>query len=478
MTTSTVVRPLAPSELVFAGIGVYVGYAVRVSGRLDLAALSAAYEAVVRAYPVLGARLEPSGDGGYDLLGSGGAPEISVVDDDSDRLLVDPKLDQREALSAVCVVRDGDTASVTLLTHHSIVDAYHSLAVLAELWSCYTDAVAGRSPERAVREYPASIEQLLAERGIEKMDYPAADESMDTAVSSAADPAADTITSLFTGEQADSTVSPTGDPSADTNAALTAKQSADTNASPTAEQSTDAAVAPTTDATSPTDEPVDEDGWQRVPSVSRCHLSQAETAALVELGHREGVTINGLVSAAILLGEAELREVPLTDLLYLYPVDLRTRITPMVGRTDGTNLLGFANYLPTEPLGLVDLARSICASLRDALAAGIVQQTPLHIPDLTGSAATPHPGMVLVTNWGRVPELRTPEGLRINDFRSTLTSTSNPDVPIPPQQRGATCILSTFDGRLSIEIHHSKAAAALQQRRIDRYAAHLRGVLS
>ncbi|MFD6161748.1 hypothetical protein ACFWF7_35735 [Nocardia sp. NPDC060256] len=406
---STVVRPLAPSEQMYAAAGVYVGYAVQVSGRLDLAALSAAYEAVVRAFPVLGARLEPSGEGGFLLMSStGAAPEISVVDDDSGRLVIDQKFDQRVALSAVCVVRDRDTASVTLLTHHCVADAYHSLAVLAELWSCYTDVVAGRSPERAVRPYPVSIEALLAERGIEKMAGPVSD-SPPTIATTAAAP---------------------------------------------------------------------DDDWSAPPQVSRCQLSVAETAALIELGHREGVTINGLVSAAILLSEAEIRELPLTDILYIYPVDLRTRITPTVGLTDGTDLLGFATYAPTEPVGLLELARGICESLWAGLADGTVQQMPLHIPDMAETVIAPVPGMVIVSNWGRVPDLRVPEDLRVIDFRSTVTATVDPEVGPPQQPGGGTCILSTFGGRLSIEIHHLGSTAAQQQRRADSYAAELRGVIS
>ncbi|MGR4878098.1 hypothetical protein ACIPUC_01495 [Streptomyces sp. LARHCF249] len=426
MTTSTVVRPLAPSEVTFAGAGVYMGYAVQVSGTLDLAALTAAYEALVRAYPVLGARLEPSDDGGFDLVaGTSGAPEISVVDGDPHQLIRDQKFDQRVVLSHVSVVRDGDTASVTLFTHHSIADAYHSLAVLAELWSCYTDVVTGRSPEREVHPYPASIEELLAERGIEKRVPP-----VPVPVPVPAQPEADV--------------------------------------EPVVSESVVAEPAVT-------EAPVDDDR-HNAPLVARCHLSVAETAALVELGHREGVTINGLVSAAILLSDAELRELPLTQMIYLYPVDLRTRITPTVGKTDGTNLLGSAKYLPpAESMGLVELARSICESLAAALAEGAVQQTPLHIPKRNTAGATPPPGMLIVTNWGRVPALRAPKGLRITDFRSTLVSTPGPDVPRQPQHpSGGSCILSTFGGRLSIEIHHAEAVAAQQKRRADCIAAKLR----
>lgn len=419
MTTSTVIRPLAPSEVTFAGAGVYMGYAVQVSGRLDLSALAAAYEALVRAYPVLGARLEPTDDGGFDLVAAtADAPHLSVVDGDPDQLIRDQKFDQRAVLSHVSVVRDGDTAGVTLFTHHSIADAYHSLAALADLWSCYTDVVTGRSPEREVRPYPASIEQLLAERGIEKMTAPVPEQ-----------------------------------PGADVEPVV---------------------AEPAVSEPSVTEALVDDDR-RRAPLVARCHLSVAETAALVELGHQEGVTINGLVSAAILLSDAEIRELPLTEMIYLYPVDLRTRITPTVGKTDGTNLLGSAEYRPAaDSMGLVELARGICESLAVDIAEGVVQQTPLHVPKRNTAGATPPPGTLIVTNWGRVPELRAPQGLRITDFRSAVVSA--PRAPKHPS--GGACIISTFGGRLSIEIHHAEEAAAQQQRRADSITATLRDALS
>ncbi|MGP3685594.1 phthiocerol/phthiodiolone dimycocerosyl transferase family protein [Streptomyces sp. IBSNAI002] len=418
MNGSAVVRPLAPSEVTFAGAGVYMGYAVRVSGGLDTVALGVAYEAVVRAFPVLGARLEPGDDGGFDLVAAapGCVPAISVVDGDPERLVHEQQFDQGAVLSHVSVVRAGETASVALFTHHAIADAHHSLAVLAELWSCYTDVVNGIPPERAVRPYPVPVEQLLAERGIEKSG-----------------PAV-----------------PTAGPGADGEPAVV-------------EAPADAAAV-------------------HLPLlVTRRRLSVAETAALVALGHREGVTVNGLVSAAILLGDAEIRGLPPAEMTYVYPVDLRTRITPTVGTTDGTNLLGAAVYRPAqEPTSLVELARGICASLAQAIADGTVQQSPLHIPRGTAPRATPPPpGLLIVTNWGRVPAPRAPEGLRITDFRSAVVPASRPDAPPPPQQPGGgACILSTFAGRLSIEFHHTAADAAQQRRRADTLTAGLRDAVS
>ncbi|QBS43343.1 acyltransferase [Nocardia sp. CS682] len=452
MTTSTAIRPLAPSEQIFAGAQVYVGYAVQVSGRLDPAALSSAYDAVVRAYPVLGAGLEPTESGNHVLVaGTGAAPEISVVDSDPERLLVAPAFDQRVALSALRVVRDGETASVTLLTHHSVADAYHSLAVLAELWSCYTDVVDGHSVEREVQPYPQSVEELLAARGIEKTAEPDAAEQPTPGGSVLSDSAAASIPVAHSGSAA----SPGR---ATTNAAATS------NAARVPEPAMPEAVSEDT-------------GFVSLRT-TRCHLSSAETAELVELGHREGVTINGLVSAAIMLGEAEVLGLALTDILLTYPVDLRSRLIPPVGLTEGTNVLGFANHLSTANIGLLDLARGICESLRAGLASGTVQRTPLHIPEMAGELEL-MPGMVLVTNWGRVPDLRAPDGLHINDFRSTLTARADrtgghdPEVP-----GGSACIVSTFGGRLSIEIHHPESTTAQQQRRIDALTAKLRGALA
>lgn len=265
MSTASVIRPLAPSEQMFAFGEVFVGYSVRVSGRLDLNALSTAFDAIVRAYPILGARLEAVETGGHVLVaaaGAGAAPGISVVDGDPEQLLTGAKFDQSVAVGALCVVRDGDSASVTLVIHHSVADAYHALAILGDQWFFYRAATEGRLPEPEIHPYPEPVEALLAARGIEKFPNPAA-AAPAPGLAVISTPAPDTI-----------------DP-----------------------------------------------GYQ-MSQTTRCRLSKAVTAQLVDLGHREQVTVHGLVSAAILLMEAEIRALPLTELMYLYSVDLRTRVSP------------------------------------------------------------------------------------------------------------------------------------------------------
>ncbi|MGQ4596349.1 phthiocerol/phthiodiolone dimycocerosyl transferase family protein [Nocardia sp. R6R-6] len=406
MTTATVIRPLAPSEEIFANSEVLVGYSIRVAGRLDLTALSAAFEAVVRARPILGARLESDGHGRHLLLESTGAPpEISVADGDPEELLTGARLDQRRALAALCVVRDGINAGVTLVTHHSIADAYHSLAVFAELWSCYTELTRGHLPDLPQHGFPKPVEDLLRERCVEKIDAPALP------------PRPVDVAQINSG-------------------------------------------------------PDDPD--YLLPHTARCRLTRDQTAALVELGHREKTTINGLVSAAILLTEAELRGLPLAELSYTYSVDLRNRVRPPIGMTEGTNVLGFANFVPSPGATMIGLARGISDALRGGLDAGIVQQTPLHIPEI---AAGPPPralGIVLATNWGRVRRPEVPDALRIIDFRSIMLG--KPDkTGRRLQQPSGTIIISTFDNRLSIEIHHPDETTAEQRSRVRLLAAHLSG---
>ncbi|NEW45217.1 acyltransferase [Nocardia cyriacigeorgica] len=400
MTAATVLRPLAPSEQIFAFAEVFVGYSARVSGRLDPTALAVAFDAVVHTYPMLGARLAPIDDTAHVMLApEGGPPQLIVTDGTPEQLLTGADPDQRRAACALCVVRDGDTASVTLLTHHSVADAVHSLAIFAELWRCYRNAAAGRAPTVAEHPYPVSVEDLLRARGIAKR--------------------------------------PSRGPAA--------------------------MPVPASVPTSAADDPYP-------PLITtRCRLSRAATSALVDLGHRSGVTVHGMVSAALLLTEAETRGVPVDRLHYAYSIDLRSRLIPPVGPTEATNALGYTSYRPgadVEPT-LLGVARGICAALRSGLDSGFIQQTPLQIPEM---AATP-PGTVIATNWGRIPAPITPEGLRITDFRSTMIAKRDRTGRRSQQPGGGTTIISTFDEQLSVEVHHPPSFRAEQLLRIARIGA-------
>ncbi|MFR9753887.1 phthiocerol/phthiodiolone dimycocerosyl transferase family protein [Nocardia sp. 004] len=410
MIVVDMVRRLAPSEVMFAVGEVFIGYSVRVSGYLDPVALTTAFAAVARAHPVLRARIDVSEAGEYMFTVSDTTPEIFITDADPEFPLTGAKSDQRAGVCALCVIRDGATACVTLLIHHSVADAAHAFAVVTALWTAYRDVVDGRTPELPVHTFPMPVEQLLLARGIEKMSLP-------------------------------------GSP-------------------PTAE--------------SPAPPPVQQSrGEYPELRTTRCRLTEDETAALVELGHREAVTMHGLVSAALLHTEAEIRELPLTELLYLYSVDLRTRVSPEIAATEGTNVLGFANYLsPEAAMPLVELARGISAALHAGVTAGIVQRTPLHIPEVAAAPPPALPGVVVATNWGTIPALSAQDGLRIEDFHSTMLAKPDPTGRRPKQPGDGTCIISTFADRLSVEIHHPEEFTDLQRHRVDVLAATLRAALA
>lgn len=407
MTTATVIRPLAPSEQIFAHGEVFVGYSARLTGRLDLVALTTAFEAVLHARPILTAVLDPGDGYGHTLLAAEAAePPMTVVDGDPEQLLTGVDLDQRRALCTLSVVRGTNSTAVTLFTHHSIADATHSLALFYDIWSCYRIACTGGTPRLPDRGYPAPVEDLLTARGVTQ----------------------------FSADEVDSSL-----------------------ASGPAIPSAHADPYPTL-------------------VTSRCLLTEERTAALVDLGHRERVTVHALVSAALLLTEAEARQTPVTELVCSYSVDLRSRVSPSIGTTEGTNVLGFADYLPagTSPT-LTALARGVGTALHADLASGYIQQTPLQLPEMAAEPPPSNIGTVIATNWGRIPPPPTPPELGIGDFRTTMISKVDRTGRRPVEPGGGTTIVSTYKGRLSIEIHHPPEFTTVQQPRIAQLTDLLRG---
>ncbi|WP_103339751.1 phthiocerol/phthiodiolone dimycocerosyl transferase family protein [Amycolatopsis sp. CA-126428] len=199
-----------------------------------------------------------------------------------------------------------------------------------------------------------------------------------------------------------------------------------------------------------------------VRHVVRHRLTEAETTALANLGHREKVTINGLVSGAVLLAEAEVREMPLTDLIYRYSVNLRGRLTPPVGATEGTNVLGGVGFKVTGGTApdAVAIGRAIGEQLRAGLADGSVQRSILDMFSRPAAAKPWDPKLALVVvsimNWGVVPPMRTPDGLRL----ATLHSASR------MREAGALggYVLSTFGGRIGLDLAWPEGDPSLPRR--------------
>ncbi|QKV76524.1 acyltransferase [Amycolatopsis sp. Hca4] len=391
MTRAAVRRVLAPSESIHAAKEAYIGYTVRAEGRLDPDALATAFDAVTRAYPHLSARVEFTGEGAVltESEDPAARPEIRFADGDPSRPLSGLDLDQSRALSALNVVRDGDEAGVCLAIQHSVADAHHATAILAELWSCYTDVVEGVPLDPVRHPYPRSLEDLLAERGIH--------------ASGPAIPVA----------------------------------------------------PPPAPAPSTRPDPV-------VRHVVQHRLTAAETTALRELGHREKVTVNGLVSGAVLLAEAEIRDMPLTDLVYRYSVNLRDRLTPPVGATEGTNVLGGVGF--QVPSGMapdaVVIGRAIGTQLRAGLSDGSVQRSILDMFSRPAAAKPWDPKLALavvsIMNWGVAPPMRTPDGLRLTNLHSA--SRMRETIAL------GGYVLSTSGGRIGIDLGWPEGDPSLPRR--------------
>ncbi|MGP4048961.1 phthiocerol/phthiodiolone dimycocerosyl transferase family protein [Streptomyces sp. 2A115] len=411
MTTAGMWRALTPTEKIYADKEIYAGYMVHAAGRLDPDALRTAYEAVCRAYPQLAGRLE-TGDEGLLVVESDTRPEVRFCDGDLEHPLTGVELDQRQALSMLNVVRDGDVASVTLLTHHSIADGHHSMSVLAALWSCYTDVVQGVPVDLPRQPFPRSLEDLLAERGFRSVGPAEAGASGTPAV---------------------------------------------------------------TDIPAPGLVPL-------VRHVAQCRFAPAETTALTELCRREHVTVSGLLSGALLLVEAEFRDVPVTDLVLRFPVDLRQRLTPQIRPTEGANVVGEVRFRVTDGIEphAVAIGRAFGEQLRAGLADGSIQRSLPDIVDMINRhtiGATPQetrqktrqeaprdagPAVISMTNLGLVPPMRTPDDLRLTNFNMVSRIREAPAQFVAA--RGY--VVSTFAGQLSIALAWPEKDAE-QSKRLD-----------
>ncbi|MDT5357923.1 MAG: phenolphthiocerol/phthiocerol/phthiodiolone dimycocerosyl transferase, partial [Mycobacterium sp.] len=154
MFTSSVIRKLSRSEEIFAETESFVGLGADVQGPIDADALSAAFDALLEAHPVLGGHLERGPDGRHqfavdDLL----HPGIEVVEIDDPSAGSPPvNLNQTESLIQLRLTLRRGGAQLTLYVHHSLADGHHEFSLVEELLSYYTDLVCtGRIPAVTVQ---------------------------------------------------------------------------------------------------------------------------------------------------------------------------------------------------------------------------------------------------------------------------------------------------------------------------------------
>jgi phenolphthiocerol/phthiocerol/phthiodiolone dimycocerosyl transferase len=357
MYPASVIRKLANSEEMLAETHHFVGLAAHVNGPIDVDALSEAFDTLLEAHPVLTARLERGTDGRHELVTDDLLhPGIEVVElDDPDSEAPPPHFDQSESLIYLRLfIRDGQ-ARPTLYVHHVLADGHHMYGLIEELLSFYTDLVCnGRTGPVTAQPAPESIEAVLADRGIQKGQRSGIERF---------------IPAMFAYD-------------------LPPSRRADTGVKPAS--------------------PV------RVPTVS-CRLSEQQTHDLVELCRAHELGLHAVLSAVILLAEWQLRGKRNIPVPFIYTVDLRYFLSPPVSATGCTNPVGLGTYLAEidHKTAVIDLARDVAQTFRADLSDGVIQQSRLHFsPEYVGNAPG-LPDVVLFSDNGLVPPLRTPPDVEV-----------------------------------------------------------------
>jgi hypothetical protein len=383
---SSPIRHLSPSEEFFAQAENFIGITLTLRGPVDVGAMSEAFETLCRVHPALAGHLERGADGRHQIMVDDYEHPgvwLEKTGDTSARRL--PA--QSQALVELRLSLGEERSELTLYTHHALADAHHQFALLEKLFGWYTDIVtgAGIGPVKS-EPIPESLEAVLSERGIGKLARFGLERY---------------LPAMFAYEL----------PPSKRNAGR---------------------VDP---------RPV------LVPSAT-CRLSRRESQSLLDICAARRVSLNALVAAAILLAEWTIRDTPHLPIPYMYPVDLRFFLTPPVGATQATNPVGMAMYLAEiQPnTDIMELARDIVEAFRADLADGVIQQSFLHFGLQYQGNPPGLPDVVMTTDGGELPPVRTPPGLTVEEYDvEVLFASTSAGVDMYSA--------ATYDGRLVISYH-------------------------
>ena len=403
MFGSTPIRYLSPSEEFYATAENFIGLVVTLRGPVDAGAMAEAFEMLLRAHPAHAGHLEKGADGRHQIMVDDYEHEgmwLEKPGADADGR----QPDQSVALLNLRLKPGQERSELTLYTHHALADGHHQFALLEKLFGWYTDIVTGAGVGRVNAEaIPVALEDVLTQRGIEKLARFGLERF---------------LPAIFAYEL----------PASKRNAGRVGPQSV------------------------------------RVPSAS-CRLSRQETQDLTGICADQRVSVNALVAAAILMAEWTIRQTPHLPIPYIYPVDLRFFLTPPVGATEATNPVGMAMYLAQISPGtdIIELARDIVEAFRADLADGVIAQSFLHFGTEYQGNPPGLPDVVMATDGGELPPLRTPPDLAVEqyDLEVRFTSTS----------AGVDMYsIGTYDGRLLVSYNSHGPD-------LDRYVAEIHKLL-
>ncbi|MFI1418157.1 condensation domain-containing protein [Streptomyces sp. NPDC020731] len=398
-------RALCPVETLYVGQRSRAVLSCTLRGPVDVAALSAAFDATAEANPPLRSRIGQDG-AGYLLR---------VLDADERPRLITRTGDEAEAYAAelnrplplggplsravLVSAPGGDRHLFVLVIDHTITDGHSSIALHNALWDRYRQLVEGGTGESADPEgprWPEPVSRLL----------PAVDD-------------------------------------ADTAKYLDGRLE-EIRRHPVELVPYDAALGEGTDAGGHIE-------------VRRMTLDADLTSRLRRTARASGVSVHALISATLLVTAR--RRLPGDDgartLGCLSPVDLRSRLSPPLPASAPvpavtTHLQTLQVPASSEPL---EVARAVHARLSDFLSRGDHVHEMRITPEIRRNPAL-QLATVIATNMGVVPGPRLPGGLRAVDVR--LVPGREHYFPQAGRSPVMACVVS-FEGRLSIEFPHSTA---------------------
>ncbi|MCX2926276.1 phthiocerol/phthiodiolone dimycocerosyl transferase family protein [Streptomyces sp. NEAU-W12] len=412
-------RVLCPVETLYVGQRSRAVLSCALRGRVDVGALSTAFDAVTQAHPTLRTRIMPDGQGFVlQLLTEDERPRLitRTGGEEAYAAELNTPLPVGGPLSRAVLVStpEGDRHLFVLVVDHTVTDGHSSITLHNAVWDHYRALVEGH-------------------------------ESEETVVTAGAAPS-----DSGDGPQWPQPVSrllPDADPTA--TAAYLERRVEETRRHPVELVPYDVPgpAAPSTGQNTAAAGDID---------IQRLALDEELTARLRRTARQAGVSVHSLVAAA-LLTTARHRlggDGPRT-LGCLSPVDLRSRLSPplpasvMVSAVT-THLQTLDVATDTDPMAL---ARTVHTRLGDFIARADHYHEMRITPEIPRNPAL-QLATVIATNMGVVPGPRLPTGLHVTDIR--LVPAREHYFPQAGRSPVMACVVS-FEGRLAIEFPHSTA---------------------
>ncbi|WP_221358270.1 phthiocerol/phthiodiolone dimycocerosyl transferase family protein [Streptomyces beigongshangae] len=411
-------RALCPVESLYVGQRSRAFLSCALRGRVDVEALSAAFDAMTEANPTLRSRIVPDGAGhALSLLGEDERPRLVTRTGDEEEAYaaeLNNPLPVGGPLSRAVLVSapDGEHHLFLLVVDHTVTDGHSSIALHNALWDHYRTLVEGGradgTPVSGMPRWPEPVSRLL----------PAADE-------------ADTARYLDSRIE-EAGLHPVTLVPYDVRRPEVDGEGADAGAG-------GAGAA--------------DDGHIEV---CRLLLDTELTTGLRRTARRSGVSVHALV-AATLLTTARRRldgDGPRT-LGCLSPVDLRSRLSPPLSAS--AMVPAVTTHLQTlevpgnpDPL---ETARTVHARLSDYISRGDHFHEVRITPEIPRNPAL-QLATVIATNMGVVPGPRLPGELEAVDVR--LVPAREHYFPQAGRSPVMACVVS-FEGRLAIEFPYYTA---------------------